>query len=212
MHSESSHDPRALLDDWRDSGADRADPVRFRFIEAMAQRASGYEGETGRLLQSRIAQLVAEYGEALACASNETPLADTPSQTSSPLADLAALTKRLGARPHATTAPAANTPAAHRLHATEPALADYFRDTLARVSVDGQMRQSQAGVPENAGPLNTNQLVHRALSLMQEVSPGYLEQFLSYVDALSWLEGMHTISLVPERKTRAKTGKSGSLS
>jgi hypothetical protein len=71
------------------------------------------------------------------------------------------------------------------------------------------MRQSQAGVPENAGPLNTNHL-HRSLSLMREVSPGYLEQFLSYVDALSWLEGMHPISLVPERKARAKSGKTGS--
>jgi len=208
MHSEAASDHDTLLDDWRNTGADRLDPVRFRLIEAMARRARDHNGETGRLLQSRIAQLVAEYREALTRASTETSPTESPTPSSPALADLAALTKRLGARSHAMAAPAAIAP--HRLHAAEPALADYFRDTLARVSIDRQLRESQAVVPENAGPLNTNQLVHRALSLMQEVSPGYLEQFLSYVDALAWLEGMHTISLVPEKRTRAKAGKAPS--
>lgn len=217
MHSDVPHDPRAALDGWRDIGADRADPVRFRFIEALARRASGYDGEARRLLEARLAGLVADYGEVLARAANETPSPETPPQTASALAGLAALREHLGRHehpavagptPHAAPAPAASTPL--RAQPAEPALADYFRDTWARVSVDRQLRQSQAGVPENAGPLNTNHLVHRSLSLMREVSPGYLEQFLSYVDALSWLEGMHAISLVPDRKARAKPAKTRS--
>lgn len=217
MHSDVPHDPRAALDGWRDIGADRADPVRFRFIEALARRASSYDGEARRLLEARLAGLVADYGEVLARATSETPPPGTPPQTASALADLAALREPLGrhehpavagSTPHAAPAPATPTPL--RAQPAEPALADYFRDTWARVSVDRQLRQSQAGVPENAGPLNTNHLVHRSLSLMREVSPGYLEQFLSYVDALSWLEGMHAISLVPDRKARAKPARTRS--
>jgi hypothetical protein len=224
-----------VLDGWRDSGADRADPVRFRFIEALARRASGYRGEAGRLLEARVAGLVADYGELLARASRVVPSPtpaptspSTPPQWPAALAGLAALNERLGRHKNPTAVPAThatNAPAvlaaspAHRAHHAEPELADYFRDTWARVSVDRQLRQSLAGVPENAGPLNTNHLVHRSLSLMREVSPGYLEQFLSYVDALSRLEGMHDISPVPNRETphapaprkaRAKPGKTGS--
>ncbi|AVA34212.1 DUF2894 family protein [Cupriavidus metallidurans] len=229
MHNDIPHDPLTLLDGWRDSGADRADPVRFRFIETMAQRASGYSGEAGRLLDARVARLVAEYGAMLARdagASDEVASPEAQSQPHSALAELAALRERLGQHTQPATGAItshthanananaqAHTPNAlipQRAAPVEPELADYFRDTWARVSVDRQMRQSQAGVPENAGPLNTNHLVHRSLSLMREVSPGYLEQFLSYVDALSWLEGMHPISLVPERKARAKSGKTGS--
>jgi Protein of unknown function (DUF2894) len=236
MHSDDTRNPRALLDGWRDNGADRVDPVRFRFIEAMARRASGYEGETRRWLEQRLAALVADYGEGLTRAAGTLPPPDTAPPRPGTPGDLAALTARLGRGMHAIaaasdapatpqasqTSNARHTPAAanaHRARLAEPALADYFRDTWARVSVDRQLRESQAGVPENAGPLNTNQLVHRSLSLMRGVSPGYLEQFLSYVDALAWLEGMHAISLVPDReapraaaprKTRGKSAKSGS--
>ncbi len=230
MHSDGLRDARALLDDWRNSGADRADPVRFRFIEALARRASGYRGEAARLLEARVARLVAEYGGILAGAADIVPLPEAPPQRPDALADLAALRQRLGRRAHADTADATEAAEVagtahggvqqrtHHARHAEPELADYFRDTWARVSVDRQLRQSQAGVPEKAGPLNTNHLVHRSLSLMREVSPGYLEQFLSYVDALSWLEGMHAISLVPDReapraptprKARAKSGKAG---
>lgn len=257
MHSDASHDApspdpredrrdaRALIDGWRDSGADRADPVRFRFIEALARRASAYDGEARRRLEQRLAALVADYGDVLSRVQTEAPASGKSLRRADTRSDLAALTARLGQGAHpedalpedappnahpathrgalpASQAPGTpRTPAArngHRARHAEPALADYFRDTWARVSVDRQLRDSQAGVPENAGPLNTNHLVHRSLSLMREVSPGYLEQFLSYVDALSWLEGMHAISLVPDRdaprapaprKARARSSRSG---
>ena len=45
-----------------------------------------------------------------------------------------------------------------------------------------------SGVLFDAGPLNSGSLVHRSLTLMRELSPGYLQQFLSYVDTLSWME------------------------
>jgi hypothetical protein len=73
---------------------------------------------------------------------------------------------------------------------------DYFRETWSKVSTNRQLRQSQEDVPENAGPLNSSHLAHRALSLMRELSPGYLRQFLSYVDALSWMEQINSVGMV----------------
>lgn len=65
---------------------------------------------------------------------------------------------------------------------------DYFQKTWERLRTRRQLQTSQEQVPDNAGPLNSSSLVHRSLSLMREVSPGYLQHFLSYVDTLSWLE------------------------
>jgi hypothetical protein len=70
------------------------------------------------------------------------------------------------------------------------------------------MRQSLEQVPGNAGPLNSSSLVHRALSLMREVSPGYLKQFLSYVDALSWMEQMNG-GAAPTGKDAPRGGNAG---
>ena len=64
----------------------------------------------------------------------------------------------------------------------------YFRGTWSQLSVDRQMAQSWARVPENAGPLNSQLLVLRSLKLMRDVSPAYLKRFMSYVDALLWLD------------------------
>ena len=64
----------------------------------------------------------------------------------------------------------------------------YFSSTWSRLSADRRLTQSLALVPENAGPLNSHQLVHRSLTLMRELSPEYLHRFMSYVDALAWVD------------------------
>ena len=64
----------------------------------------------------------------------------------------------------------------------------YFRSTWSRLSVDRQLSRAFAQAPENAGPLNSHFLVLQSLRLMRDVSPEYLEQFMSYVDALLWLD------------------------
>lgn len=63
-----------------------------------------------------------------------------------------------------------------------------FRGTWSRLSAQQRLRQTLAQVPAQAGPLNSNAVVHRALVLMQEVSPAYLQRFVAYADALLWLE------------------------
>ena len=204
---------RATLETWRASGADRMDPIRFHFIDALERRTATYDGEARRLLDERLAELIAAYSSDILraaadadangnraatqidSASNAPAAADTmPMQSASRHGPLSELVDLLTS--HAV--PAAiqgeeqvtyNAPCPHRRHgSSDLPILDYFRETWSRVSVDKQLRQSLAQVPDNAGPLNSNSLVHRSLALMRELSPGYLQQFLSYVEALSWME------------------------
>ncbi|WP_407277860.1 DUF2894 domain-containing protein [Aromatoleum evansii] len=64
----------------------------------------------------------------------------------------------------------------------------YFRSTWSRLSLDRQLSDAFAQAPENAGPLNSHHLVLQALGQMRDISPEYLRQFMSYVDALLWLD------------------------
>jgi Protein of unknown function (DUF2894) len=60
--------------------------------------------------------------------------------------------------------------------------------TWARLRTQQRLRQAFDQVPAQAGPLNSSQLVHRALHLLQADSPRYLEAFMQQVDTLMWLE------------------------
>lgn len=223
------------LDAWRERGADRLDPVRFRFIDALRRRAAAHGGDARRLLDARLAALIDAYaadlrraesnGDACECAgapapapasssssSSSTSPAPTPAApsttTTSPAASspaepargpLAALLDYIGSRERPTAsapdetraAPASSTASGRVALRAEPELLDYFRETWSKLSADSQLRASLEQVPKNAGPLNSSSLVHRSLSLMRELSPEYLRQFLSYVDALSWLQQMN---------------------
>ena len=67
------------------------------------------------------------------------------------------------------------------------ALRDY-RGTWSRLSVEQRINQALASVPPNAGPLNTQRLVHQTLSALRDASPAYLHRLVSQVEALLWLE------------------------
>jgi hypothetical protein len=64
----------------------------------------------------------------------------------------------------------------------------YFQGTWAALSAERRLRQSLSALPENAGPLNSQRLLHRALEAMRELSPAYLERFIEHVDTLLWLD------------------------
>ncbi|WP_345816021.1 DUF2894 domain-containing protein [Paraburkholderia sp. PREW-6R] len=195
---ETKNTARATLDAWRESGADRFDAVRFYFMDALERRACAQRGETRRLLDERLSKLIAEYADALRDAGSASPLALTSAQNEAAACvdgpapafasahdTLASLVDRLatGIPPAAAGQPA-------RASYPELDALDYFRDVWAKVRTEKQLRQSLEQVPGNAGPLNSSSLVHRSLSLMRELSPGYLKQFLSYVDSLSWMDQM----------------------
>lgn len=165
-------DARSTLDAWRESGADRFAPARFRLIEALDRRAAAHGGEARRVIDARLATLLDAYARDLAHAEVQT--AETADPVRGPLA---ALVDHIASH-------------ASPVSAGYPELAslDHFREIWSRLSAERQLLQSLAQVPGNAGPLNSSSLVHRALSLMRDVSPAYLQQFLAYVDALSWVE------------------------
>jgi len=59
-------DAAATIDAWRAGGAAAVDPVRFRFIEALARRTAMHEGLARQLLDARLAALLAAYADDLA--------------------------------------------------------------------------------------------------------------------------------------------------
>ncbi len=84
------------------------------------------------------------------------------------------------------------TAASHGLPSSRPVelkSVSEFKATWSRLSADRRLNQSlMAKAPGNAGPLNSQHLVHRSLRLMRELSPAYLRQFMAYADALAWIE------------------------
>jgi hypothetical protein len=182
---------RSTLDAWREGGADRLDPVRFHFIDALDRRAASHSGEARRILDDRLSKLIEAYAidyvndlENAAC---QTANAGEPARGA--LAGLIAYMTLCA--PVDRDDPTAVHTLPRRSSYPEMEVLDYFRKTWTKVSTERQFRQSLEQVPGNAGPLNSSSLVHRSLALMRELSPGYLEQFLSYIDALSWMEQMN---------------------
>ncbi|PAJ79911.1 DUF2894 domain-containing protein [Burkholderia ubonensis] len=195
---------RAMLDAWRASGADRLDPVRFHRIDALERRAAGHDGDARRLLDARLEALLAGYAGDVERAGAQADDANEPgdvAQARPASGALAGLVTHLARDAQADRA------------GIDPALIDYFRETWSKVRTEKQYRQALDQVPRNAGPLNSSSLVHRSLSLMRDLSPGYLQQFLSYVDALAWLEDLAGGGAQAEKEApRAKGVKKGARS
>ncbi|WP_118183447.1 DUF2894 domain-containing protein [Paraburkholderia phosphatilytica] len=220
---------RATLDAWRAQGADRVNLTRYRFIDALERRAAGYDGDARRVLDERLATLIAAYADEIeradgvvktanaAATLNATPARNTLRDLVNQMHIRRAATE--GGNDDASTARAASR-GLHSHASPDLPVLDFFRETWSKVSAEKQLRQALERVPGNAGPLNSNSLVHRSLALMRECSPGYLQQFLSYVDALAWMEqlagpimGNHTptptATAEPPRAASAKKGARG---
>lgn len=186
--SDQGSDVRATLDAWREQRADRMDPLRFQCIDALARRAAGERGAVRDLLDARLAERIAAYAADLARVPAGASRDDGPATPAArPRDALSTLLDALARR------------GALRAGATDDVAAtlDDVRRVCARARADSQLRQALGHAPENAGPLNSANLVHRALTLMREVSPGYLQAFMAYVDTLASLEA------VPSHATRA---------
>lgn len=192
----------AALEAWRQRGDHRFDPVRFHFIEALARRAAAHEGAARRLLDERLQMHMAAYAEALQ-QSRETPRAARDREPAAERSELAQLVEHIGQQ----ALPSAIGSAASPVPSGELKTLSYFKSTWSRLSADRRLHQSQAKVPENAGPLNSHHLVHRALTLMRDLSPEYLNKFMSYVDGLLWLADAEARGPAAASAQGAETGK-----
>ena len=203
----------------RERGAQRADPVRFRFIEALARRSATQADDVRRLLEAKLVHLLTDCGRRLDEASVEAgqQVDSLGAQFPEAVDDFSRLARsgdsrglrRLRAQLEGRTRPSAlaglldhiarqsGEPRQGGSDATVLVSGDapaelkalrHFRSTWSQLSVERQISQSLARLPANAGPLNSQRLVLRSLALMREVSPACLERFMSYVDALLWLD------------------------
>ncbi len=173
------------------NGGDCFDPVRLRLIEAMERRAESHVGDARRVLDERVQALRDSYeadrmneGErgGSNARSNETPRP--------PRSALAELVDHLSRKASADSSPTPGQPHAPAAR-TEVKALGFFRDVWSRLSAQKRLTQSLATLPENAGPLNSHQLVHRSLTLMRDLSPEYLNRFMQYADTLLWIEQLN---------------------
>ena len=197
-----------VLDALRAQGAPARDPVGFRLAEALARRASAHAGAAREAIEARLAGVLRRLdgtvrdGEGGSLERDVAGEGAPASVTRAPAARglLAALVSDVARQKPLPVLGAASKP---REAASTPSLAStrpvpspapdgrtlqFFKRTWSRLSAEQRLAQSRATLPDNAGPLNSHHLVHRALTLMQSLSPDYLEHFVGYVDALQWLE------------------------
>ena len=165
------------LTTWRAQTAPSLPATQVFFIEALARRAAMHEGETRQHLNQKLLL-------ALAASTPHSPDAAAPSTTpeAAPSTDtainaLTALRQQLEAQ--------ATTPA-RTAWRTENATS--LRATWSAMHAQQRVTHALASKPPQAGPLNSEQLVHRALLMMREVSPDYLRHLVATIDTLSWAE------------------------
>ena len=201
----------ARLDALRASGAADRDPVRFAYFEALSRRTAIQAEPIRQLLLAKLNALADE----LATRPAATPKVDTPA--ASPLADLLAyISQQAHAHPDAMQPlmgnPAVNrkfepksksTSAGSSQQAPELKSVAFFRNELSKLSTEQQLTQTLAQAPENAGPMNSQHLVLRALQVMRDISPDYLQGFMSYIDALIWLDHADPTKVAASRTATA---------
>jgi hypothetical protein len=212
---DSSPDFNAMIASLREAGAGRFDPVRLRYIEALARRAITHRGNVKRSLDTKLAHALAAFKERFDLARSDVQETVVQSVRQFPHAagdlqqrfdagdfrqlrqsiatleageectSLGALVRQLEqySQDNADARPVGNAGSRPELKAIRN-----FRSTWSKLSVDKQVAQALEQAPKNAGPINSHMLVLRSLALMRDISPDYLNRFMSYADTLLSLD------------------------
>ncbi|MBV1882234.1 MAG: DUF2894 domain-containing protein [Pseudomonadales bacterium] len=83
--------------------------------------------------------------------------------------------------------------------------AHVYKQALSKLKSEELIRHLLTDGPENPGPINSHGLASRSLTLMGELSPKYLNRYISYLDSLLWLEAASESKGSKKKKARAKT-------
>ncbi|WP_133477635.1 DUF2894 domain-containing protein [Cognatilysobacter segetis] len=196
---------RQRLADWRERGIADVDPLGYARIVALEQRASASSGGVRDLLEARLTALVDAYASNADAQPRTGPHEATTAPASGGLRGLLAHLATHADRHDATPGAA---------QAEDGASLEAIRRLSARVRTESQVRQALEEAPQNAGPLNSAHLVHRALLRMCDDAPEYLAAFMGYVDTLARLEAMTPGAAVPDpsgapRRRRRRTAAGG---
>ena len=199
----------------RSAGAQRLDPVRFHYLEVLSGRLHAQPEAVRRILQGRLDAALAHYQDRLrlvqANASSTTPVPQSPGTQEAcgtGLARLVALNRDLNRLDLADLDPGARDPGMTVKQRTEMKSVRQFKTAWSRNRAQDQVTLAVAQGPDNAGPLNSHNLVLRSMALMRSLSPDYLQRFLSHAESLLWLDQLNlkqrSSEPRPSRKTRRK--------
>ena len=169
----------------RQQGAPQLDPLGFRYIEILEQRASAHQGRVRQVLDAKLATAVSALRQRMHLAQSPGLNPVAPAQAAQPetLGDLVRLlAEHSQDKPDSRSAVPSTTP-----HA-ELKSVKYFRNTWSKLSAERQVTQAIGQAPKNAGPINSHVVALRSLALMRDTAPDYLNRFMSYVDTLMSLD------------------------
>lgn len=174
------------LESLRAEGAERVDPVRFRYLETLAARLPTQPPSVQRVLETRLRTAVLDYAARVPAQPVQAPaaLAQAGPAAASPLAllnrDLQHRARAHGGDERALLNDSASPPALPSVQR--------FGEVWAKIAAEQRVDEAFSRGPENAGPLNPHRLLLRSLALMRNLSPDYLRHFVSQMDTLLWLE------------------------
>ncbi|MFZ2634365.1 MAG: DUF2894 domain-containing protein [Desulfosalsimonadaceae bacterium] len=63
-----------------------------------------------------------------------------------------------------------------------------FKETMMKLNSDRLVTRSILDLPENSGPHNSQMLATSSLSALRQISPNYLNRFVSHINTLIWLK------------------------
>ena len=189
----------------RESGLPAANPTRWRRIEALAQRSARHTGATRQLLDARLHALLAEL--AAAAPALGTPGNAAPADAPPPQATTAEANAAAEPAPGTDATP----PAVARGAPRDLKVVQEHRAAWTQLRAEQRVAEAQTALPDQAGPLNSQLLLHRALALMRETAPGYLRHFMAQAEALMWLEqALEPPAAPPKATPRGKPNKTPS--
>ena len=202
----------ATLASLRSAGAQRMDPVRFHYMEVLSGKLQPQPDAVRRVLQDKLDAALASYQECLALA-HARPDAAVPvpqttkvqAATGPGLASLVALNHYLQGLPQASADHASHGTGQVGKNHSQMKSVHQFKKAWSRSRAQDQVALAVQQGPDNAGPLNSHQLVLRSLALMRSLSPDYLQRFLSHTESLLWLDELNLKQTSTERKPARKS-------
>jgi hypothetical protein len=195
---------KVSLESLQSQGAQGFDPVRFQYLQALSNRMQKQHGAVRRALEDKLQVALRDYGDRYAQPAKARQ-AGVTHQRLAGLRALAVLNRYLGNLAQEDTDVGLDGDAPNR---PEMKSVRQFKQALSKQQAQDQVVQAVSQGPENAGPLNSHSLVLRSLTLMRELSPDYLQKYLSHVDALLWLDKLNlkpvSQQAKPARRSRPK--------
>ena len=195
----------ALMQRLREAGAARLDAVGWHYIEVLARRTELQTGPAQHLLQEKLQQALQAFGQRMPALQSTTPTTPTPPAGPSPSPLALLLQEMAPPLPTLQALPATGTPLAR--HHESPRVRQFLKQ-LRQISVQKRVSKAIAQAPQNAGPINSHMLVLRALGVMRDISPDYLQRFMTHLDTLLCLEQSEQNRLLARKPRKTAKGRS----